>query len=324
MKRIIDVLFSFFQGFARWLGMGLALAIIVIAFSTFSNDSPQSHFKVKSLPTKGFEVSPWTGQNAVLLLHIDQIIGSPALNAQKIGQILQVTQNGSLKGKVKAILLDINSGGGESNNSEEIFHTLLEYKKLYKTPIYAHVSGFCFSGAYMISCAADKILTTDYASVGSVGVKLQMFNISNTLKRLGIQSVSFKQGHGKDALNAYEPLNDEDKRQIEPLLEATYERFLEIVSSSRPMLSKQDLREIYGARIFSAAGGLEAGYVDAIGVDRASALSQLASKAGLEEGYALIELQPVGNFSEWMISDSALKYFKTFFGMLIDSFSQVI
>jgi protease-4 len=306
MKRLLDLIFSFLQGFMRWLGVGMALLLLVATYSALAENSNDTIFKVHSFATKGFEVTPWKGQSSILLIKINQVIGGPFINAEKIRLQLQATQSGQLKNRIKGILLEIDSGGGESNNSEAIYHMLNEFKKLYRVPVHAFVNGFCCSGAYMIACSSDKISASEYSTVGSIGVRMQQFNAYEALKKVGIQSISFKQGIGKDALNAFEPLNEEDRKFINPLLESTYDRFLNIVAKNRPLLTIDKLRNQLGAKIFDSKEGLEIGYIDAIVDNRSSALSDLASQVQLGEGYSLVELRPVMGLADWMSNEPTI------------------
>lgn len=70
--------------------------------------------------------------------------------------------------KIKGILLDIDSPGGEVNGCSELSDMI--YQARGTKPIIAYASGACCSGAYWIASACDKILATDTAILGSIGV----------------------------------------------------------------------------------------------------------------------------------------------------------
>ena len=69
---------------------------------------------------------------------------------------------------VQAILLDVDSPGGEVNGCSEVADMI--YKARGTKPIIAYASGYCCSGAYWIASACDKIYATDTAVIGSIGV----------------------------------------------------------------------------------------------------------------------------------------------------------
>lgn len=86
---------------------------------------------------------------------------------------------------VKAILLDIDSSGGEVNGCSEVADVIFKSRGV--KPIIAYASGSCCSGAYWIASACDKILAADTAVLGSIGV-VSVFEKDDDDKTLEIVS----------------------------------------------------------------------------------------------------------------------------------------
>lgn len=82
--------------------------------------------------------------------------------------------------EVKAILFDIDSPGGEVNGCSELADMIFLARG--KKPIVAYASGACCSGAYWIASACDRILASDTAVLGSIGV-VSVFERMMTAKR---------------------------------------------------------------------------------------------------------------------------------------------
>ena len=71
---------------------------------------------------------------------------------------------------VKAIVLRVNSPGGTVSASDAMYETLLKYRKQTGKPVVASIQEVGASGAFYLSCAADKIVAQPTSIVGSIGV----------------------------------------------------------------------------------------------------------------------------------------------------------
>lgn len=233
----------------------------------------------------------------ILQINIDGIIGTELLNAKTIQQQLIESREGNFKkNRVKGILLYINTPGGTVTDSNAIYHSLMEYKKQYNVPIYAYVDGLCASGGMFAAIAADKIYASDTSLIGSVGVILSSFiNVSKALEKIGVDSITLSAGTDKDAMNplrAWKPNEDENFRD---LINYYYDQFITMVSSHRPLLTKEKLVKEYGARVYPASLALDYGYIDVANASLADALKELVSQTEIKgEKYQVIRLEDKG------------------------------
>ena len=230
----------------------------------------------------------------ILQVNVSGVIGMENLDQQSIRQQLVESREGSLKdGRVKALLLYINTPGGTVSDADGIFRALSDYKEKYKVPIYAYVDGLCASGGVYVSLAADKIFASDTSLIGSVGVIAPTFmNVTKLLDKLGVETLTISAGKDKDALNplrTWKPGEDDNYREI---INYYYTHFVELVTSHRVHITKEQLVKDYGAHVFPAPQAKEYGFIDVNGVSLAEVMHELASAANIpENSYQVIRLE---------------------------------
>jgi len=161
---------------------------------------------------------------------------------------------------VKALLIRVNSSGGSASASQEIFEELKKIKK----PVVVSVSDICASGAYYISCAADKIVANRSSSVGSIGVVMQIPNLEELYKKLGIKYTTIKQGQYKDSGSTDRPLTTEEEQLFRQQTFKIYEQFIADVAETRNM-DIEKVEEIATGWVYLGTEAKELGLVDEIG-----------------------------------------------------------
>lgn len=288
---------SFCTAFSIILGVMLAIFLVVFAFSMLSPSTltpPTSELSI--LPdAEGKRDVLAESTPAILQIEFRGVIGELDLTHQKIKNILLDSREGSLKdNRVKAILLYMNTPGGTDTDSDTIYRLLLEYKTKYKVPIYAYVDDLCASGGMYIACAADKIYTGPTSIVGSIGVLLgPAFNFSQAMEKFGIQSETITEGKDKDMLNPFRPWKPGEDQSLRTITTYLYNRFVDVVTSSRPQINREKLVNEYGAQVFGPAEAQAIGYVDVPNSDYNTTLLDLVKTAGIAESqkYQVVRLQ---------------------------------
>jgi len=178
---------------------------------------------------------------------------------------------------IKAILIRVNSNGGSPAASQEIFEELKKVKK----PVVVSVSDICASGAYYISCAADKIIANRSSSVGSIGVILQVPNLEKLYEKIGIEYTTIKQGKYKDVGSSDRPLTEEEKQLFKEQTFKIYEQFVADVAKSRD-LPVEKVREIATGWLYLGTEAKALGLIDDIGTYKDA--EEIAAKLGGIEG----------------------------------------
>lgn len=188
-------------------------------------------------------------------------------------QQLEVAENDSA---VKAIILRVNSPGGTVSASDAMYETLLKFRKKTGKPIVASIQEVGASGAYYLSCAADKIVAQPTSVVGSIGVIFESMEFSGTLDKIGARAWAITSGPLKEMGSPFKPLEAREQVVMQEMVNEYFARFVGIVRTRRPITEtpKADLTEykkldyagIFSGRVFSGAEGKKRGLVDEVGL----------------------------------------------------------
>lgn len=294
LRSLTKVFFSFLGFFLFLLILGIFIGnsakFLRPSFSTMEEES----FQTEILPDESGN-TVFLSNSAPVLLRIDisGIIGGDFMRAEMIEAMLRISQKGSLSnGRIKGILLYINSPGGGVTDSDRIYHAFQQYKKIHQLPIFVYTSDLCASGGYYIACAGDKIYSSPTALVGSVGVKVTLNpNVSELLQKIGVQTVTLTEGIFKEKFPLLDPLPTNPKERaasyqdVEGFLHTLYLRFIQIVSENRGHLglTQHRLEKELGAQVYGSSKAERLGYVDKGGVYYFDALRDLAHAAHIQD-----------------------------------------
>ena len=167
--------------------------------------------------------------------------------------------------KIKAILLKINSPGGSVGPSQEIFNEIKILKSKHSKTVIAYSSDCCVSGAYYIAAAADALICTPSALIGSIGVYIPQPRLNEFIKHWHVKYKVIKTGDYK-ALN--DPLLEstpEGQLMLQNITDDCYNQFINDVSQSRAKLLKSNV-DIWGnGKLFTGNQAKKIGLVDEIG-----------------------------------------------------------
>ena len=105
---------------------------------------------------------------------------------------------------VKAVVVRIDSPGGAVAPTQEIFEEIQRSKK--KKPFIASMGGMATSGGYYIAAACDKIVANPGTLTGSIGVIMQLTNLEELMKKVGVKGLNIKSGANKDIGSPFQPL----------------------------------------------------------------------------------------------------------------------
>ena len=183
--------------------------------------------------------------------------------------------------KVKAIVLRVNSPGGSSIASENIWRECMLAKDAGK-PIVVSMGDYAASGGYYISCMADKIFAEPNTLTGSIGVFSMIPNMTELYnEKLGIHFDTVLTSQHSVGLNVVYDMDDFEKNHWQENTDRMYEIFLKRVAEGRGM-TRDQVHAIAQGRVWIGTKAKEIGLVDEIGnID--SAIAAAAELAGLEE-----------------------------------------
>jgi protease IV len=199
--------------------------------------------------------------------------------------------------RVKGVLLDISSGGGESVASTDLY---LAVKRLNEVkPVVASIGALGASGAYLAALGARKVFAYPESEVGSIGVVLPHVAVRELLRRLGVSVELLHAGEHKDAFQGYRPLTEVERAKLQALVDEGYADFVGTVAKERRR-PEPEIRALATGEIWTGTRALALGLVDALG-DREMALADLAGLTGVPVGKT-VRVQPPRPFLERLLS----------------------
>lgn len=193
---------------------------------------------------------------------------------------------------IKAVILQVNSPGGEITASDKIYQAILEFRTKTKKPIIAYFDTVSASGGYYISCGCDEIVAHPTCITGSIGVIFSFFQMQDLMEnKLGIRHVVIKSGDHKDLGSFSRPMTDAEKQILQDMLNEMYLRFLDdVVLKARPELAKlprEEILKIADGRIYTAKQAKEKYLIDQICYWK-DAITRIRELAKIGEDYQLV------------------------------------
>lgn len=165
---------------------------------------------------------------------------------------------------IKAVVLRIDSPGGNVTATDLIYHDLQNFKTKTGLPLFAICMGVTASGGYYIANAADEIFALPTSIAGSIGVIASFPKLQALADKVGYQQVVIKSGKLKDIGNPLRDMTQEEQTLFQGMIDEMYERFLNAVAQGRPKLDIASLRPLADGRVYTAQQALEYHLIDDI------------------------------------------------------------
>lgn len=182
---------------------------------------------------------------------------------------------------VKAILLKVNTPGGEAYASKLIHNKLIEFKESGK-PLVALMQDTAASGGYMVSAPADEIVASEITTTGSIGVIVTGTDFKELYKKIGIQEYTIINSEGEmKVLDNLEDKDSESYKILQGILDDVYNDFVDMVAKGRGM-TRDEVIKVADGRIYSGKQAKELGLVDELGEEK-EAFDIVANLADLED-----------------------------------------
>jgi protease-4 len=179
---------------------------------------------------------------------------------------------------VRAVVLRINSPGGVVGPTQELFRAVQHLREAGK-PVVASLGAVAASGGYYVAVATDSIYANPGTLTGSIGVIMQMANLENLMKKVGVDYVVIKAGQFKDVGNISRPMTLEERRVLQALLDDVHRQFIDAVAEGRK-LDRARVVQFADGRVFSGAQAKSLAMVDELG-GLEEAINGAAKLAGL-------------------------------------------
>src|SRR5215212_5010431 len=198
------------------------------------------------------------------------------------------------KSRAAAVVVHINSPGGTTAGSEQLYDALVRLKA--KKPLVVVVEGLAASGGYITAIAGDHIVAQQTSLVGSIGVLFQIPNFSELLKTVGVKVEEVKSSPLKAAPNGYEPTSPEARAALDSLVKDSYAWFRGLVKQRRGM-DDALLEKVADGRVFTGHQALELKLVDQLG-DEKTAVAWLVAQKGVKSGLPVRDFKLTPRFGD--------------------------
>jgi protease-4 len=203
---------------------------------------------------------------------------------------------------VKAIVLRIDSPGGSSLASDEMWREIELAKKV--KPIVASMSDYAASGGYYMAMGTNTIVAQPTTVTGSIGIFAQWLNIDRFLSnKIGITQDYVNTHANSNFMNSLGELTEFQKSVIQNMVNQGYETFTSKAASGRKM-SIEKLKSLAGGRVWTGIQAKEIGLVDELGgLDVAIEIA--AKKVKLKPGaYKVVVYPKAKSFLDQLISSA--------------------
>lgn len=222
--------------------------------------------------------------NKVAILSIEgTILGADGFFKRQLDKATQDAKDG----KLKALVVRVNSPGGTISGSDEIYHRLKTLREETKIPIVVSMGALAASGGYYVSMAVGDEPKTIFAEpstwTGSIGVIIPHYDLSKLLTTWGVKDDSIVSEPLKGMGSMARPMTEEERKIFQTLVDQGFSRFKEVIRSGRPKFRKdpEALDKLATGQVYTAEEAKKAGLVDEIGfievaVDRAIELTGLS------------------------------------------------
>lgn len=194
---------------------------------------------------------------------------------------------------VKAVVLRIDSPGGEVLAADDIYRGIAEFQQRSGKPVIASMGSVAASGGYYVAAPCRWIVANPLTITGSIGVIMHGYNYRNLMNKIGVRPEVYKSGRFKDMLSGDkedEEILPEERQMVQALVDETFGRFKEVVATGRQGPQRlpgdegralaSNWQEYVDGRVFSGRQAHDWGFVDELGdfqtaVKRAKALAQI-------------------------------------------------
>ena len=208
---------------------------------------------------------------------------------------------------VKAVILKVNSPGGEVLASDDIYNLVENFQRKTGKPVVAAMGSLAASGGYYVSAPCQWIVANELTITGSIGVIMHGWNYRGLMDKVGVRPETFKSGKFKDMLSPdkrEEDITQEERDMIQSMVNETFDKFKSVVQEGRDSAQKKNgankdkgrtLAENWvqyaDGRVVSGKEALRLGFIDELGnfdaaVARAEKLAKITDAN-------LIQYQPV-------------------------------
>ena len=295
----------------RWFAI---ILLVLFVFTYLGNLVSSRRVAVKSRrfghklerPLEEVLLEDKNSPNKIAIIEVNGIIGSESLDRSGLTLVELVRHQFKAAADdrdVKAVLLKVDSPGGEVLASDEINKIIQQFHKETSRPVVAAMGTLAASGGYYISVPCQWIVANELTITGSIGVIMHGYNLRGLMDKLGIQPQTYKSGKYKDMMSLdkrEEDVTPEERAMVQALVDETFTKFKSVVQEGRSQAHKghpdgqrlsDDWSDYADGRILSGKQAFDRGFVDELG-DFESAIARAEKLAGIKTANLIEYRQP--------------------------------
>lgn len=220
----------------------------------------------------------------IVVLYLRGLITSlepGAMGETMVDDLKLQLQQAANDARVKAVVLYVDSPGGEVTASDTIYNAVRRFRDEKKKPIVIYMGSLAASGGYYVACGGSWLIANETTFTGSIGVIMSTLNYRMLFEKVGLESVVLKSGKMKDMLSGSRPMTDEEREYLQALIMQTYGKFVGIVAKERGLPEEELRNGLADGRVISGKDALGAKLVNQLGeVEAAYAKAMELGKTG--------------------------------------------
>jgi protease-4 len=236
--------------------------------------------------------------NKIAVIPIEGVITSQGLGRSGFSMVDLVEdqlRRAAQDKNVKAVILKVNSPGGEVLASDDIYNLVEKFQNKSGKPVVAAMGSLAASGGYYVSAPCQWIVANEMTITGSIGVIMHGYNVRGLMDKVGIRPEVFKSGKFKDMLSwdkREQDITQEERDLIQSMVNETFDKFKSVVAAGRENAARlnggstdkgrglaENWQQFADGRILSGKEALKYGFVDEVGnFDVAVARAQKLAK----------------------------------------------
>ena len=263
----------------------LLLAVSVVAnfgqlFTSFTHIAPASRYaagpRIEEVILKDGRTA-----NKVVVIPIEGVITSEQIDGTGYSQVDLVKaqlKRAEKDNNVSAVILRVDSPGGEVLASDEIANALRDFQEESSKPVVVSMGNLAASGGYYISAPCRWIVANEMTITGSIGVIMSGLNYRGLMDKIGLQPTVYKSGKFKDMLSGSrkpEDVTPEEEKMVQSLIDEVYGKFRKVVADGRKAANDENGSDGHklasnwtnyvDGRVLSGTQAYELGFVDELG-----------------------------------------------------------
>ncbi len=282
--------------------------------SSLGSETIGLHAGKSSSDLREVVLEPASSRHKIAVVDMQGVISSDPFDYRGntlISHIQEQLERAAADDHVRAVLLKIDSPGGEVLASDEIYKLLAEFQDKNDKPVVASMGTVAASGGYYVAAPCRWIVANELTITGSIGVIMQTYNWRGLMDKVGVSPQVFKSGAFKDMLSpnkAESEITNEERRIVQDLVNETFERFKAIIEEGRGLararnedndgeeadrgrILASNWKDFADGRLLSGKDAWKLGFVDELG-DFSLAFERARKLAGIDEAKLIQYLRP--------------------------------